>query len=231
MLEPPRADSERSKRAVLPPSPKWAAVRTSRKKGGRTLPLRFFVVRPYHLIIMAMPAEEAPKVTKVDVPSGSLISTVPFHDYADAFRMKVDANVFPNADTFARSCFSHAPSWIRYALRARDAVVSVVGLKPSKIESATKQDTPTAPLEPGDRAGIFRVMERTDNEIVMGEDDRHLDFRVSLLYEREPGSDDVAFVTLTTVVRFNNTLGRAYFLPVKPVHKLVVPAMMRGAVS
>jgi hypothetical protein len=170
-------------------------------------------------------------VEKVDVPSGSLISTVPFHDYADAFRMRVDAKLFPNADTFARSCFSHAPAWIRYALRARDAVVSVVGLKPSKIESATKQeDHPLGPLERGDRAGIFRVIDRTENEIVMGEDDRHLNFRVSVLYERESGADE-AFVTLTTVVRFNNALGRAYFVPVKPVHKLVVPAMMRGAIA
>ncbi|MBW4457320.1 MAG: DUF2867 domain-containing protein [Nostoc indistinguendum CM1-VF10] len=36
-----------------------------------------------------------------------------------------------------------------------------------------------------------------------------------------------SWVVVSTVVKFNNWLGRAYFVPVRPVHKIIVPAMMR----
>ena len=78
----------------------------------------------------------------------------------------------------------------------------------------------------GESLGIFRVFDRRVDELLLGEDDRHLDFRVSVLV-RNDGSDDWAIVS--TVVRFNSWLGRAYFLPVRQFHKLIVPAMLRNA--
>ena len=33
---------------------------------------------------------------------------------------------------------------------------------------------------------------------------------------------------VSTIVRFNNWLGRLYFLPVRPIHRLIVPAMLRN---
>lgn len=59
---------------------------------------------------------------------------------------------------------------------------------------------------------------------MLGEDDQHLDYRVSVRLEREQGK---CWVVVSTVVKFNNGLGRAYFVPVRPVHKIIVPAMMR----
>jgi hypothetical protein len=34
-------------------------------------------------------------------------------------------------------------------------------------------------------------------------------------------------VVVSTIVRFHNWLGRAYFVPVRPFHRLIVPAMIR----
>ena len=62
--------------------------------------------------------------------------------------------------------------------------------------------------------------------ILLGEDDRHLDFRLSVLRQRGGTAD---WVVVSTVVRFNNWLGRAYFLPVRPLHQLIVPAILRSA--
>jgi hypothetical protein len=168
-------------------------------------------------------------IEQVELPMKSLVSAMPFMDHADAFRVKVDCARFPDVDAFARAFLRRPPAWIAAAMRTRDAVVGLFGLKKSS-------DAPSATLAPdeairtGTRAAIFRVIDRTADEILLGEDDRHLDFRVSLLYEREPESE-IAFVTVSTVVRFNNMLGRAYFLPVRPMHGLVVPAMMRSALE
>jgi hypothetical protein len=164
------------------------------------------------------------EVRAVALPDDSLVAAVPFHDHVDAFRVRVDPARFPNVDAFARAFGRRPPAWIRAALRARDAVVGLVGLK--KASDAPVDDD--GPLEIGAFVGIFRIIQRRENEILAGEDDLHLDFRVSLLYER---AGDEAFVTVSTVVRFNNVLGRAYFLPVRPVHGLIVPAMIRSAIA
>ena len=63
---------------------------------------------------------------------------------------------------------------------------------------------------------------------MLGEDDRHLDFRASLLLrpcEAESGTELVA----TTVVHCHNVLGRAYLMVIRPFHHLVVRSNLRRA--
>jgi hypothetical protein len=172
-------------------------------------------------------------IEKVPLPHGSIIARLPFTDHADAFRTRVDPATYPDVDAFARVFLSsQPPGWVRAAMKTRDAVVGTLfGLKTVPADEELTGDLlheRVFDFVPGARFGIFRFLERSDNEIVFGEDDAHLDFRVSLFHERI--GDDV-FVTTSTVVRFNNALGRAYFLPVRPVHGLVVPAMIRRALD
>lgn len=83
-------------------------------------------------------------------------------------------------------------------------------------------------FKPGNKIGFFNIYDKNEYEIIMGEDDRHLNFRVSLF--KETKVDDNKF-TITTVVKFNNNFGRLYFIPVKPFHKLIVKSMMKRAVQ
>ena len=169
------------------------------------------------------------KIDKVALPAGSLVAALPFTDHTDAFRAAVDPARIPDVDAFAQAFVRQKPpAWIAAAMRARDAIVGTLfGLKTSPGGVMTSR-TSARSFAPGEQHGIFRVFARTDDEILFGEDDRHLDFRVSLFYER---AGDDASVTVSTVVRFNNALGRAYFFPVRPVHGLVVPSMLRRALQ
>jgi hypothetical protein len=56
----------------------------------------------------------------------------------------------------------------------------------------------------------------------MGEDDKHLNFRASVLKDKTNGT-----VSLTTVVHYNNLWGRVYFFPVKPFHKIIMKALLK----
>lgn len=154
-------------------------------------------------------------IEKVGPPRGSLAEALvsEFADYVDAFRAPVDPARFPDAEACARAFLEQKPpAWIAAAMRTRDAIVGTLfGLK-------------TAPKQ----GSIFHVLQRSEVEIIAGEDDRHLDFRVSIFHERV---GEEAFVTVTTLVRFNNALGRAYFVPVRPAHRRIVPAMMRRALA
>jgi Protein of unknown function (DUF2867) len=103
-------------------------------------------------------------------------------------------------------------------MRLRDALVHPFGLKTSPRGPRHRPS-----FLPGERIGLFTLFERTEEEMLLGEDDRHLDFRVCL---RVSGDGQA---TLATLVRFRNGWGRAYFFLIRPFHALVVKRMLRRA--
>ena len=79
------------------------------------------------------------------------------------------------------------------------------------------------------RISIFKVYGRSETEIVLGEDDRHLDFRLSVLRTPDLSPTLGGQLTVSTVVHCHNLLGRAYLLVIAPFHRLVVKASLRRA--
>jgi hypothetical protein len=103
-------------------------------------------------------------------------------------------------------------------LGVRDIAVWPFGLKRT-IDLKVAKD---------DRLSIFRVFERHKDEIILGEDDTHLDFRVSVLVQ--PASEDRSQrLIITTLVFYNRLLGRAYLGLIAPFHRLVVRASLDRA--
>lgn len=155
-------------------------------------------------------------------PRGPLArAAFPRPDYADCYAADLPTGPCPTVDDLARAFFQSAPDWVDTLMRLRDRAVGWVGLKTSGVR---RPDSEELAFEPGAKLGIFRVFERSANEILLGENDRHLDFRVSLLSQRAERS---CRVSISTVVRFNSDFGRLYFLPVRPLHGLIVRAMLR----
>lgn len=74
------------------------------------------------------------------------------------------------------------------------------------------------------RIDFFPVRSVAHDEIVLGEDDAHLGFRVSFL--RRPSAGGVEVVA-TTVVHVRNAFGRAYIAVISPFHRIVVRASLR----
>jgi hypothetical protein len=162
-------------------------------------------------------------VQEIDIPSTSLaVRSLPHNDFADAFKCQLPANQPQNIDSVTRAIFLTMPQWITKLLELRNTIVRPLGLKTS-IDAipSNGQDE----LKPGTAVGVFEVLDRgLDEEIMLGEDDKHLNYRVSVRLECE---EEKCWVIVSTVVKFNNWLGRAYFVPVRPVHKIIVPAMMK----
>jgi len=127
-------------------------------------------------------------------------------DYCDSYRIiktTDDAVEEITAKIFKQS------KWEKWLMGIRDSIVRIFGLKTSKEIFE----------------GQFPIIEQQENEIVMGENDKHLDVRVSVLVDREN-----SYIYLTTIVHFNNFLGRLYFLPVKPFHKIIVKSSFKRKV-
>lgn len=75
---------------------------------------------------------------------------------------------------------------------------------------------------------FFRIRSRSERELVLGEDDRHLDFRISVLLQPGPPGTARELVA-TTVVNCHNLLGRLYLAAIRPFHHLVVRSSLRRA--
>lgn len=166
-----------------------------------------------------------PKITSVPQPNPSLLEgSLRRVDYADAYGATF-ANPEPlTVEDAFRSFFRSTPAWIRLLMSLRNALVKRMGLKgPSGSEDVTR-----TPIEPGAVFGLFRIYAVGPQEILAGEDDRHLDFRTMVQLRRE--SDSGYRLTVATAVDFKNVLGRLYFLPVKPFHRLIVREMIRSIV-
>ena len=162
------------------------------------------------------------RVLAVPVPEGGLACTFQGVDYADAFAVAIPANT--SARLFADAVFASAPGWVAALIALRNALVRPLGLVASS--SAFRRAAARA-NGTGERIGIFPVLATAPNEVLLGLDDRHLDFRVSVR-TLEHGPE--RFGVVITLVRFHGALGRAYFLPVRPAHRLIVPAMLRRGV-
>lgn len=108
------------------------------------------------------------------------------------------------------------PDWINIALRIRYYLVVIpFGLTTGRFDDITKSSEVSSEPVP--------IIEKNENEIVMGSDDKHLYFRISVMKKEVEQRTEIY---LNTIVKFNNIWGRIYFLPVRLGHKLVVRSLL-----
>lgn len=151
-----------------------------------------------------------PKATAVNP---SLMTLLPGADFSDAYSVTVsDPSI--DAMTATKRALASPPVWARPLMLLRDIVVTPLGLK-------TRFD---ASLRGTDRVGIFPVVSETPGRVVLGFDDRHLDFRV--IVDVQPEGEGGRLLTATTLVRTNRTSGRLYLAAVTPFHRMIVPAAL-----
>ena len=172
-------------------------------------------------------------IIKTSFPNNSILnSTHKKYNYVDSFQGVINdnKNTITSVD-LGRAFFSSGPKWVEKLFNLRNKIVSVFGLKTSgKLVDRQKQFD-NFKCEPGEQLGLFKVFSRTDKEIVLGEDDKHLNFRVSLFLNQSLTDPSRKELTISTTVEFNNWFGRLYFLPVRPFHKFIVPKMLKGIIK
>ena len=165
------------------------------------------------------------RIRRVSVPVEAL-ADFPFEPvhYADAFRTALPDGPHYTMPELAHHFFGSAdssPKWVNALVRLRDILVRPFNIK-------TADDVAVQLAEDDDRIGFFKTFQHSENEIILGEDDSHLDFRLSILRSVNGGK---SYLTMSTFVRFNNWVGRGYFLFIKPFHQVIVPVCTQKAVA
>lgn len=148
------------------------------------------------------------QVFTIDLPSPSLLDArVAPGDFLDCYA--VDARVAPRR---AAEIITAFPPWVRTLMMFRRVLTAPFGLS---------NDGPSA----ADKVGPFPVEIDTSDELIAGFDDKHLNFRVSVISRN-------GRVTLASWVHTHNIGGRAYLKAIMPFHILVAKnAMERVAIA
>lgn len=161
------------------------------------------------------------KARPVPMPSNSTLA--PLYagaDLLDAFAIRLPAGASNDLEVLARAAFERQAWWIRALTRLRDVVMATVGVKTSRAVGL-------AAAARGPVIGFFPVLSKNATELVVGEDDWHLDFRVTIQLRADAanGRELVA----ATVVHCHNRLGRIYLRTIAPFHRVIVPASLEQA--
>lgn len=140
---------------------------------------------------------------------------LPSADWADRFTLGLPVEGL-TAREAARLALEHPPGWIRWLMVLRNAIVAPFGLKGAAVEVTTSEK----------EIGGFPVVSASDDRVVLGFDDRHLDFRIVIDVRRDRPSGQT--LSVMTLVHRNNLLGRLYLAVVLPFHRLIVRRMLAG---
>lgn len=136
----------------------------------------------------------------------------------DAYRQAITNPDVTDIDSAVRAFFENSPAWLERLMKFRNSIVSKIGFETGDGE---RRELPER-FEAGDNVGAFGVLERSDDEIIMGGDDTHFSFRLSLWMPE--GTRDLQ---VTTIGHHHSTIGRAYLTVVAPGHRLIAPIMTK----
>jgi hypothetical protein len=158
----------------------------------------------------------------VPVPADSRVQpSLPTAYFFDAYELAVENDGRTALDLYLE-LVAGTPAWIEFLMGLRNRIVTLFGLKNIGGLRNVEASKNAYRYKVGDRAGIFSILSLSDQEVVLVDNDKHLNAQVSVYkHAGEPQK-----VVVTTVVHVHNFLGRAYLFFVVPAHKIIVPMML-----
>ena len=151
------------------------------------------------------------------LPDARLQGLLPAPVFADAYQAVFRAPAL-DARQASQAILDTPPSWVNALMGLRNRIAGLFGLKAGLRHSTNQAQQ---------HIGIFPVLAESPQEVLLGLDDRHLDFRIAVTVQ--PAATGAQRITVTSVIHTHNRLGRVYLATVLPFHRLIVPVMLDRA--
>jgi Protein of unknown function (DUF2867) len=156
-------------------------------------------------------------VVECNVPAGSRLdpSLIAAAYFRECYRTSMSRPTSDVVDVFF-AIFGHHPVWMKLMLAARNRLALWGGLdapKPMDIFNVERKSSYVV----GDVIGVWPLLALTESELIAGRDNKHLDFRVSILKKTIGKNGAVIFVSTICVV--HNWFGKTYLFFVLPFHR------------
>lgn len=135
-------------------------------------------------------------------------------DFSDAYQGHVTVPDL-TAIQVARAIFENPPRFAIVLMTLRNKIVQPFGLKTSNQFNPARTNH--------QMVGIFPLVSESPEEVIIGGDDKHLDFRIHVsVHEDESGCE----LTLSTLVSVNNMFGKMYLFAIMPFHRMLSRHML-----
>lgn len=155
--------------------------------------------------------------------SGPFVDTA---DHVDAFTVPLSDPNRSLPDLF-NGIFAHRPYWLRLLLVTRNVAAKACGLATTPIRETLRPSVNAAPRV-GETIGGWNIYTLAASELVVGRDNPHMDFRVSI--SKANAAIDPA-VIVGTVCKTKNAMGRTYLAAILPFHTRGLRLLLDNAVS
>ncbi len=148
-------------------------------------------------------------------------------DYIDVFQLQTQTlkTALKPKDCMVAFFKSFSPFLTKLIL-AREAFAKTIGLKTAakRDKASWEEHLNNFDGNIGDSIAIFDVLDKNDVELMSGQTDKHLDFKLSFICNKK---NNQTIIELATTVKFHNNFGKAYFFFVKPFHRYYMKRILR----
>jgi Protein of unknown function (DUF2867) len=167
-------------------------------------------------------------VVECEIPSGSALrgDLLERADFHDAYRAPTHLPGLDVVDLFF-AIFANRPAWMNLMLVARNKAAALGGLEaPGTWEIFYVKRK--AHYAIGEKIGPWPIFFLGTDELIAGRDNKHMDFRLSVM---KVGDGNRTGVIASTVCTVNDRFGRYYLSSVIPFHKFGIRKLMANAVA
>lgn len=167
-------------------------------------------------------------VVATEIPAKSLLDakSVETAYFSDSYRIPLRSSDTAMTTLFF-GIFGHHPLWMKGLLIVRNRIAALCGLD-VPTDAAILRPVPKAHYRVGEPIGPWPIFNLTENELIVGRDNKHLDFRLSIMRETT-GQGTVA--TVSTICNVHNLFGRLYLRLIIPFHKFGLRRLLANALQ
>jgi hypothetical protein len=144
--------------------------------------------------------------------------------FTDSYRVPLTHAEASVVDIFF-AVFGHHPAWLKALLLVRHRIGSWFGLGAATTAEVLRPSR-AASYRVGENIGPWPIYLLGDSELVAGRNDKHLDFRLSVLKQ---GTGKGACAIISTICCAHNSFGRLYIRLIAPFHTWGVQRLLLGA--
>jgi hypothetical protein len=167
-------------------------------------------------------------VVECDVPRHSALGKelIDRADFRDAFRAPLSRSDLSVVEIFF-AIFARRPSWMNLMLIARNKAAALAGLEvptTAEIINMEKRDRYFV----GEKIGPWPIFFLSSDELVAGRDNKHMDFRLSIMKMHDSIRPSVVVSTLCMI---HNKFGQYYLSSIIPFHKFGLRRLMASALA
>lgn len=166
------------------------------------------------------------KIKKAQIEQTDLIHQYLPANFIECLQCTFRSKRKVSADDIMVEFWTVPPKWVMAMFKLRNILVKPFGIQGD--DQGDRRELEKA-IRTGGTYHFMSIPAKSDIETILCADDKHLVMYLSVKIEELNESDKV--VTVSTLVKFHNSVGRIYFFIIYPFHCIIVNSMLKSVLK